>query len=426
MITPRRTSLVRVPDLAAFRHAITDRAAGSLGDAGSCILIVPTEAAVAQLVRTIHETRLERGATTASDAGQAPRQPAATPVVTRAGWYDRMHALLSAPPPRLSDLEREVMLSASIREAIAAGVRPPFKVRPGLVPEILAFYDVLRRLNRGLDTFDRLMTDDLTPAVDADRGAARLLVQTTFLVAVLRAYEHRVAESGALDEHTLRQRLLGPDTTIPLRHVIVTIGDRLCDPPGLWPADFDLLTRLAGIDAIDIIATEQVLGAGFRQRVEDLLPGIEEVRIDEGAWSDPILVSSGSGAMHHLHRDREEELVESARHINARGRRGAPLNSVAIVVRRPLPYVYLARSVFEEAGLPLQTTEAMPLAAEPFAAALNGVFDCVISRFTRTALVGLMRSPHFRFADEEGPLGLVAAASLSRELADAGYLGDLG
>jgi RecB family exonuclease len=446
VIAPRRTSLVRVPDLAAFQRAIADRSAGSVSDArGACIVIVPTEAAAAHLTRTIDEARLKPGTTTVT----------LPDVRTRAGWYDRMHASLPAPPRRLNDLEREVVLSGSIREAIAFGVRPPFKVRPGLVPQILSFYDVLRRLNRGLDTFERLMTDDLAPAVDADRGAARLLVQTTFLTAVFRAYERRVAESGVLDEHTLRQRLLmsgpsepvpsgspfdrlranveglGPsdraDRSIPLRHVIVTIGDRLCDPPGLWPADFDLLTRLAGIDRIDVIATEQVLRAGFQQRVEDLLPGIEEVRVDDGVPSSPLLVASAgqSGALHHVHRDREEELLESARRIKARGRGGAPLNRVAIVVRRPLPNVYLARSVFEEAGLSIQTMEALPLAAEPFAAALNLVFECVISRFTRTALVALMRSPHFRFTDGEGPLDLAATASFSRALADAGYLGDL-
>ncbi|MBI4476607.1 MAG: PD-(D/E)XK nuclease family protein, partial [Acidobacteria bacterium] len=318
------------------------------------------------------------------------------------------------------------------------------------------------RLNRSVETFDRIMTDDLAPAADLDRGASRLLVQTRFLAAAFRGYERRLAASGSFDEHALRERLLdgprnrfrqasvgqelGPDDTgpsrigpiadppaslapddveWPFRHVIVTVGDRLCDPPGLWPADFDLLTRLSGVDRIDVIATEQVLRAGFQQRLEDLLPGLEPAVTDAAASSPTSVLVTSQTALHHVHRDREDELVVIAGHVSDRIRHGIPPDRIAIVVRRPLPYFYLARSVFEDAGLPLQTSEALPLAAEPFAAAVNVIFECVISRFTRASLVNLLRSPHFRFHDEEGELDREATATLNRSLAGAGYLGDL-
>ena len=63
------------------------------------------------------------------------------------------------------------------------------------------------------------------------------------------------------------------------------------------------------------------------------------------------------------------------------GAERASLDRVAVVFKRPLPYLYLVREVFGSAGLPYQTFDAMPLAAEPFAAALDLVFEFVESRF---------------------------------------------
>ena len=53
-------------------------------------------------------------------------------------------------------------------------------------------------------------------------------------------------------------------------------------------------------------------------------------------------------------------------------------------MRRPLPYLYLARSVFGASGIPFETLDTLPLAAEPYAAALDLVLDAVASRFGRT------------------------------------------
>ena len=39
--------------------------------------------------------------------------------------------------------------------------------------------------------------------------------------------------------------------------------------------------------------------------------------------------------------------------------------------QRPLPYLYLARQVFPDAETPYQALDSLPLAAEPFAAALD-------------------------------------------------------
>ena len=43
---------------------------------------------------------------------------------------------------------------------------------------MLTLYDHLRRLGRSVDDFDRLLSGELEPAAESDRGAAQLLDQT--------------------------------------------------------------------------------------------------------------------------------------------------------------------------------------------------------------------------------------------------------
>src|SRR5207244_1812315 len=97
------------------------------------------------------------------------------------------------------------------------------------------------------------------------------------------------------------------------------------------------------------------------------------------------------------------------------------LDRVALVVRQPLPYVYVAREVLRSAGIPSQMFDALPLAAEPYAAALDLVLSCVSANFARVPVVALLRSPHFRF---EGVTPREIDA-LDRALSEAGYLGDI-
>ena len=101
------------------------------------------------------------------------------------------------------------------------------------------------------------------------------------------------------------------------------------------------------------------------------------------------------------------------------------LSRTAVVFKRRLPYIYLAREVFGAAGVPYQTLDALPLAAEPYAAAVDLVFECVSSGFSGGSLVALLRSPHFRFETEGRPLTRRAINGFDRRLREAGYLGGL-
>ncbi len=82
-------------------------------------------------------------------------------------------------------------------------------------------------------------------------------------------------------------------------------------------------------------------------------------------------------------------------------------------------------------------SDALPLAAEPTSAALDLILDAVSSRFSRSALIALLRSPHFLFrADAGRPEGLpdesapeevtpASVSALDRTLSAARYLGEL-
>jgi ATP-dependent helicase/nuclease subunit B len=393
VITPRRTRLVRVPELQTFRHAI---AALAVHDSAisepratspeSCLIVVPTRGAAGLLERSVEAA-----------------------VVTRDELYDRLHARLGDPPRRLSALERDVMAQASARAAASGVSGLTFRLRPGLVAEMLRFYDQLRRQSQQVNRFRELIEEALGPE-DIDRAAQRMRIQTRFLAGAFRDYERRVQESGGCDEHTLRERLIEEPAEDPIRHIIVTVPDWIADASGLYQADFDLLTRIPGLERLDIVSTGRVLASGFHERLHNWWPGLEEIGGEEVAGgfqpSNPVLVTptgSMTDEVWWTFRDREEELVGIARRLKADRRRGdgVPLDRTAIVYKNPMPYLYVAAEIFRGAGISYQMSDAMPLAAEPTSAALDLVFDAVASRFSRSALVALLRSPHFVFGTDD-------------------------
>jgi RecB family exonuclease len=421
VITPRRTRLVRAPDLRSFQKAIARAAcAGGVADARSCAIIVSTRAAAEELVNTLEGLLLPLADTATTAAFAWPE------ILTRDGFYDCLHQAMPDPPGRLTPVEREVLLERAAREA-AAGNRPPFSIRSALVVEMLAFLDNITRLGRSLDAFERLFVERLEPAVSLDRGAERLLRQTRFLVAAYRRYRQLASQSGAVDEHLLRERVRGLNS--PFNRVVVTVGDRGCGPEGLWPVDFDLLARLPGLEHLDVIATENTLASGFHERLQDALPGFEEVDALGDQASRPVLVRpEDAGTPWWVSRDREEEVASIARRIKARFALpdlAAPhtlpaLSRIAIVCRRPLPYVYLARSYLVSAGIPFEAFDELPLAAEPFSAALDLVLRTVQSGGARGAMTALLASPHFVFTGEDGVISPHTVAALDRAWREAG------
>ena len=456
MITPRRTRLVRVADLQTFRQAIAALAPPEPGTATGepkTVVIVPTRGAARLLMRTV-------------DAD----------IVTRDELYDRLGERLAAAPRRLSPLERDVMAQASAREAASRVPDLSFRLRPGLVGEMLRFYDQLRRQSQQVKRFEELV-DEALGSDDVDRAAQRMRIQTRFLAGAFQDYERRVRESGACDEHTLRERLIAEPAADPIRRILVTVPDWIADASGLYQADFDLLTRIPGLESLDIVSTERVLASGFHERLHTWWPGLEEVTAgdvvrtsnaglkpcttfdtdvaglkpcttsdaerDRSSRSDvvqgfspafkPVLVTQPGASPDEpwwTLRDREEELVAIARQLKADRRRGesVALDRTAIVYKHPLPYLYAASEIFRDAGIPYRMSDTLPLAAEPTSAALDLILDAVSSRFSRATMIALLRSPHFVFRpdeDKSDELTRESVSALDRALSAARYLGEL-
>ena len=403
-ITPRSTRLIRTADLRAFQAAIRSLVPADPDEAPRCAVIVPTHGAAEQL----------------RAAGDS-----AADIVTRDEFYGRLRERLPAAPRALTAFEREVLLRRAAQEARAAGAEPPFNPRAGLIREILALYDELRRRHRTVADFDRLMTSVLEPGADHDRGAARLLQQTRFLTATFVAFE-RGAPPDAADEHQVRALALN-STVLLYRRVIVTVADQAADARGLWSADFDLLARMPFLHAIDVVATEALLESGFHRRLhEHELPGIEDARFDGAPTPPPILIvpDSQPDTRAFVCRDREEELVEFARYVkSANGSVSSASSTASIVFQRPLPYLYLARQVFQDASLTYQALDSLPLAGEPFAAVVDLVFSVIAAGYTRGALVELLRSPHLTFEAGGRPLTLEDVHTFDRQLVARKYLG---
>jgi hypothetical protein len=233
VITPRRTRLIRVPDLHAFRRVISH-----VSDRPGAIVVVPNRAAARQLARNLS------------------RSPAGVLVLSRDELYDELHSRLRGPR-RLTAYEREAIAQAAAVHAAQAAPDLPFRIRPGLVSEMIKFYDQLRRQSRAVERFGELIEEAIGGEIAGDRGAERMLQQTRFIAQAFSEYEARARVSGGFDEHLLRARLIEVALSPPARHIVVTVADWI-DPDGLFVADFDLRTdarcrddryRLDGRDA---------------------------------------------------------------------------------------------------------------------------------------------------------------------------------
>lgn len=412
MITPRETRLLRAPTLRALQRAIAETVAGAGGTPPALpAVLTPTRAASGQLRRTL------------AAAGVDSRRAV---LVTRTEWYEWLRERDRSLPPLLTAVQREVVAGAAAGDALAAGCPPPFALRPGIVAAMLAFYDRLRRHRRSVDAFERLIVDELEPSAELDRGARRLLLQTRFLVAAFRFYDRRLDALPGFDEHRLRERLLAAEPSEPVPEIVVTVPDQAAHAAGLYPADFDLLARLPRLTRVTLVATDAVLDSGYRERLDDLLPGLAESRVAPDAGRPVRIVVPGASADPpcFVWRDREEELRGIARQVGRAVAADARLPaSAAVVVQRPLPYLYLAPSVFAEAALPVRAGDALPLAVEPYAAAVDLVVAFVASEFQQGPALELLRSPHFGFEMEGAPLSAASILALDRALSETDCTG---
>lgn len=410
----QQRALVRARGLGAFRRAIVARAlAGAPLDARRRAVIVPTRASGELLRQTIEQTVSAEGRTSV----------VLPDLLTRDEWLVRLHSALPGSAPLLSRTEREVLLERAARET---AVRHPigsalFQLRSGLVAAMLDFYDELRRRQRTVRRYVGALFEELNVERGFDRGSENLVQQTSYLGFTFLAYERAMLASGRIDEHVVRARLLVEQPTLPFDHLVIAVADHPSDPRGLWPADFDLVGRLAHLPRIDVIVTDEAHDAGFRGRLEQELPGIEEERAPDVPSRSILLQPAGvDGGPVFVCRDREEEVRAATRALRAQadGSGGTLSDAIAIVFQRPLPYLYLAQQVLIDARVPYQAFDALPLAAEPYAALLDVVLAVARTGGTREASIALLRSMLMTFEVDGRVVSLNDAGALDLVLSE--------
>lgn len=410
----QRRVLVRARNLASFRRALVDRAlAGGPLAARRRAVIVPTRAS-AELLRQAIEGRAAR------DGMPGLICP---DLFTRDEWLARLHTALPGRLRWLSRLERHVLFERAARDVLARRhlSGPPFHLRPGLVAAMLEFHDELKRRMRTVRRFARALFDELRVERGTDRGSDSLINQTCFLGYVFLAYARGVAASGGVDEHALRAALLAAQPRLPFDELVVAVADHPADLRGLWPADFDLIGRLSHLGLVEIVMTDEAHDAGFRERLEEELPGIGEVRAADVDHAPMIVVRAPEvESPVSVARDREEELREVVRVIRARAavQVGLLPDAAAVVFHRPLPYLYLAQQVLADGGVPYQAFDALPLAAEPYAAFLDVVLTVARTEGARDAVPALLRSPLAAIDVDGAPVTPSDVAALERILVD--------
>ena len=427
---PRHIRLLSTPGLRAFQRTILTLVADAdPWTVRRTAVLVPSAAAGTQLRYAIEGNMVE--------GARRPGVCVVPLLLTRDGWYQELYERAGEMLFLLAPAERHVLMLAAALHASEHGAPPPFKLRAGLIQAVVGFYDELRRHRRSVDAFERLIIADLEPSLELDRGARRLHRQTAFLVSTFRRYEDSLAERCRLDEHGLRRAVIAGKSVDPLTRIVVTIPDHVSDPAGLWPADYDLLTRLPGLERIDVVATDRVLSAGFHDRLVELLPGIVRQPGDSEQESFPVVVTPEEGGRSHfVWRDREEELLAVIRSVKSRQELGAaapgsgmpragrpPSHRVGVVFQRRLPYLYFARQLFDQANVAFEALDALPLAAEPYAAALDLVCSFVTARYDRTSTIALLRSPHFWFELDGQRLDRASVEDLDRLFQSAHFLG---
>jgi RecB family exonuclease len=198
--------------------------------------------------------------------------------------------------------------------------------------------------------------------------------------------------------------------------LVIAVADHPADPAGLWPADFDLAGRLSAVSSLQIVLTDEAHDAGFRERLERQLPGIEERRWPTVPRDPVIQVPGGASGSVYVSRDREEELRDVARRIRADAADGRPSGPIAIVFHRTLPYLYLAQHVLTDARIPYQTFDALPLAVEPYAALLDLALTLARTGGTTDASIDLIQSPLLNVVVDGEPVGPADAMALEHVL----------
>ena len=310
---------------------------------------------------------------------------------------------------RLAD---ELLREAVLRKVLPYAPPPPFTVRGGLSHHILDFYDHLQSNHTGegkaIEGFAKYALTEFEDPLDA--GAVRMTAQTKFLQVSLETYSRKMLDLELADPGSVREALLRVPVKIAYQRVIA-LG-----PDTLSRADVNFMARLEGLKQFEVFAPKSLTLAVASGKSPATNSLTEERR------NEPLLLRpEGTEEPVFVSRDREETLSSIAKLLKIRAHASAlpPLEQIAIIVPKPLPYLYLARKVFDDAGIPFQMEDNFPLASEPYVAASDLVLKVVETDARRDTCLNLLRSPFFAFTGVTSD-AVIALDKLTRQYREPG------
>lgn len=334
----------------------------------------------------------------------------ALPVITtiRAFWADRAGAAPVADP-----ILREAVLAAEMNRLIASGLSLPFKLHPGIYREVSALIDQMSERGIDVDKLEQACIESFGQA-EGDPGAERMERLSTLIVGSLRGLLSRLASMGIHDQAGIRAIGGASPVSLDEMHVL--------DP--IEPAELRALAGLPGSPRLTIWSTRRVCAAGYEKAVRAALPAVRVVDDSAAVTGVVRVVEPAPSQTCFLWRDREEDLLRTALLIKEMFRLGQikDLDRVAVVFSRPLPYVYLARRAFAEAGLPCQLTDTLPLAVEPWAGAVDLALQFAAGGFNRADGIALLSNPLLDLWGVEPVTARERTAALDQRLRDERFI----
>ncbi len=355
--------------------------------ASRAVMLVPTAAAGHLLRAQLEQNLLAR------------KDVAFLPVITTPSTLVDDLAEQTEGKVRLVDpLLREALLQHAFERAAEADTKPPFELRGSLARRVLQLYDTLLMNRSDLDTFIARALEELD-APD-DEGAEKLARQTLFLHASLESYRSSLDELNLVDPPSARHVLR--NHAFPFEHALVLGSETLT------PLDLDFLSGAADLRSLTIAVAEK--SADLPSKLARAVPN---VHVDDSPEPAPpeLLLREPLVA-----RDREESLVDAVRILK---QLDVPPHRVAIVVPAPLPYLYLAKKVLDDASVAYELQDSFPLATEPYVASVDLALELVATDAHRSSALALLRSPFFEF-DGVGPAEVAAFDELTLRYREPG------
>ena len=291
----------------------------------------------------------------------------------------------------IDPLLRQAIVEKALAETVASGVTPPFRVHLGLSRRILSLYDHMCLAGHTLETFAQAALQVCD--VPDDAGAERMAQQTVFLVESMRRYSTHLASLHLDDPVTVHQSLLDHGIRSPYPHILILGADTV------RPTDLAFLRSAPGVESIAIVipnTMEKAVSLRSLARNNTLA----STHATPSTVPHPILITPDDDhEIAFIARDREDVFIAITKLLKMLTQQGTlpEINRIAVIVPQPLPYLYLAKHVFGQAGIPYQLQDDFPLSAEPYIAAVDLIFDFVERAPDYATSVQLLRNPFFHF-----------------------------